>query len=200
MFRSFGPTTLCRAWRMMRLYGTLITSLFVGSHASANEVFPARQIQIVIPFPAGGSLDIGMRLIQQRLSVALGVPLILVNRPGASGVIGMASVAAANPDGYTLGATSTSILTVVQIGTPNLPYKISDFTPIGNYAVDASALVVRAELAVGKLRWVRKQCARKSRCSELRFAWSRDAFILERIPVTFEHSPRAERSSCILVG
>ena len=145
MFRSFGPTTLCRTWRMVRLYGVLITFLFVGSHASAIEVFPARPIQIVIPFPAGGSLDIGMRLIQQRLSVALGVPVILVNRPGASGVIGMASVATANPDGYTLGATSTSTLTVVQIGTPSLPYKISDFTPIGNYAVDASVLIVRAD-------------------------------------------------------
>ena len=86
-----------------------------------------------------------MRVIQQRLAKTLGVPLILMNRPGASGVIGMSSVASAPPDGYTLGATSTSTLTVVQLGTPNLPYRISDFAPIGNYAVDASTLIVRGD-------------------------------------------------------
>jgi tripartite-type tricarboxylate transporter receptor subunit TctC len=124
---------------------TLVALAFACSSAAAQESYPNRPIQIVIPFPAGGSLDIGMRLIQQRLSDALGVPLILVNRPGASGVIGMSSVASAAPDGYTLGATSTSTLTVVQLGTPNLPYKISDFATIGNYAVDASTLIVRAD-------------------------------------------------------
>jgi tripartite-type tricarboxylate transporter receptor subunit TctC len=123
----------------------LVALAFAPSCAAAQESYPNRPIQIIIPFPAGGSLDIGMRLIQQRLSEALGAPIILINRPGASGVIGMSSVASAAPDGYTLGATSTSTLTVVQVGTPNLPYKISDFATIGNYAVDASTLIVRAD-------------------------------------------------------
>ena len=69
----------------------LIAAAFASSCALAQDVYPSRPIQIVIPFPAGGSLDIGMRVIQQRLSETLGVPLILMNRPGASGVIGMSS-------------------------------------------------------------------------------------------------------------
>lgn len=117
---------------------------WLTTHRAAAETYPNRPIHVIVPFPAGGSLDIGMRLIKERLSAALGVPLVIINRPGASGVLGMSDVAAAAPDGYTLGATSTSTLTVVQIGPHKPPYKPSEFTPIGNYAVDASVLIAQA--------------------------------------------------------
>jgi tripartite-type tricarboxylate transporter receptor subunit TctC len=123
----------------------LAGAVLCGGAAWSAEAYPARPIQVIIPYPPGGALDIGMRIIQPQLSANLGVPLVVMNRPGASGVLGMGVLANAAADGYTVGATSTSTLTVVQIGTPNLPYKLSDFIPIGNYAVDLSVLFVAAD-------------------------------------------------------
>jgi tripartite-type tricarboxylate transporter receptor subunit TctC len=90
-------------------------------------------------------LDIGIRIIQARLSAALGTPLAIVNRPGASGVVGMSAVLGAEADGYTLGASSTSTLTVVQLTSESLPYRTAAFVPLGNYAADAGVVVVHAD-------------------------------------------------------
>ena len=112
---------------------------------ASQERYPAKPIQVVIPFPPGGSLDIGIRILQPVLSAKLGTPLVLLNRPGAGGAIGLDAVAKAPADGYTLAATSTSTFTVTPITAASLPYRMTDFTPVGNYAVDASVLVVHAE-------------------------------------------------------
>jgi tripartite-type tricarboxylate transporter receptor subunit TctC len=101
-------------------------------------------VHLIVPAPAGGSLDIGVRIIEPQLSTRLGAPVVIVNRPGASGAVAMAAVASAPADGYTLAATSTSTLTVISL-TQRLPYGIDSFIPIGNYAVDAGAIVVRAD-------------------------------------------------------
>jgi tripartite-type tricarboxylate transporter receptor subunit TctC len=111
---------------------------------SAEERFPAHPVHLIVPAPAGGSLDIGIRIIEPRLSAFLGAPIIIVNRSGASGAVAMAAVASAPADGYTLAATSTSTLTVISL-TQNLPYGLDSFIPIGNYAVDAGMIVVRAD-------------------------------------------------------
>src|SRR5580704_18382964 len=75
---------------------------------SAQERFPAHPVHLIVPAPAGGSLDIGIRIIEPRLSALLGAPIVIVNRSGASGAVAMAAVASAPADGYTLAATSTS--------------------------------------------------------------------------------------------
>jgi tripartite-type tricarboxylate transporter receptor subunit TctC len=64
--------------------------------------YPERTIQIVVPFPPGGPSDVVARPLAERLSVALGQPIVVVNKPGASGTIGAALVSKAEPDGYTL--------------------------------------------------------------------------------------------------
>jgi tripartite-type tricarboxylate transporter receptor subunit TctC len=111
---------------------------------SAEERFPAHPVHLIVPAPAGGSLDIGIRIIEPRLSAFLGAPIVIVNRSGASGAVAMAAVASAPADGYTLAATSTSTLTVISL-TQNLPYGLGSFIPIGNYAVDAGMIVVRSD-------------------------------------------------------
>ena len=111
---------------------------------SAEERFPAHPVHLIVPAPAGGSLDIGIRIIEPRLSALLGAPIVIVNRSGASGAVAMAAVAKAPADGYTLAATSTSTLTVISL-TQNLPYGLDSFIPIGNYAVDAGMIVVRSD-------------------------------------------------------
>ena len=109
----------------------------------AEERLPAHPVHLIVPAPAGGSLDIGIRIIEPRLSALLGAPIVIVNRSGASGAVAMAAVASAPADGYTLAATSTSTLTVISL-TQNL-HGLDSFIPIGNYAVDAGMIVVRAD-------------------------------------------------------
>ncbi len=73
----------------------------VGVHvAGAAEIYPTRPILVVVPAPAGGALDIAFRTIRPALSADLGIPMAIVNKAGASGVIGMDGVAIAKPDGY----------------------------------------------------------------------------------------------------
>ena len=128
---------------MKVLFTSIFTLLSIAPAVADN--YPSRPIQVIVPAPPGGSLDIAARIIQPRLSAQLGVPLAIVNRAGASGVVGMSVVTNAPPDGYTLAASSTSTLTVVQLTSPSLPYKTEDFVSIGNYAVDAGVIVVHAE-------------------------------------------------------
>jgi tripartite-type tricarboxylate transporter receptor subunit TctC len=113
--------------------------------AAAEDAYPVRPILVVVPAPAGGALDIAFRAIRPALSVELGMPMAIENKAGASGVIGMESVALARPDGYTLAATATSTLTLVNASAPSVPYAPGDFIPIGNYALDFTILVVRAD-------------------------------------------------------
>jgi tripartite-type tricarboxylate transporter receptor subunit TctC len=122
-----------------------IAASFFGGAATAQEKFPSRPIEIVVPAPAGGSLDTAFRILEPSLSARLGVPLVILNRPGASGTIGMASVIRARADGYTVAATSSSTLTVVNLTAKNLTYSLRDFISVGNYATDAGAIVVAAD-------------------------------------------------------
>ncbi|MBN9050507.1 MAG: tripartite tricarboxylate transporter substrate binding protein [Rhizobiales bacterium] len=130
--------------RSMRLsvFSFAMTLVGVVGFAQAQTAFPTKPITVVIPYPAGGSPDIGMRFLQQKFSEAIGAPVVLLNKPGASGMVGMAFVANAEPDGYTLAATTSSSITVVQIGSAKVPYNTTDFVPLGNYAVDVSTLIV----------------------------------------------------------
>ena len=132
--------------RLLRIGLVLIALASVpASFAGAAEIYPARPILVIVPAPEGGALDIAFRAIRPALSIDLGMPIAIVNKAGASGVIGMESVALAHPDGYTLAATSTSTLTVIDVSGPPAPYAADDFIPVGTYAFDVTALVVRAD-------------------------------------------------------
>jgi tripartite-type tricarboxylate transporter receptor subunit TctC len=128
---------------LVRLAGLLLSLWTAGGFA--QDRYPAKPVNVIIPFPPGGALDIGIRILQPVLSAKLGTTLVLINRPGAGGAVGLDVVAKAPADGYTVAATSTSTLTVVPVTAPNLPYKITDFAPVGNYATDASVLVVHSD-------------------------------------------------------
>jgi tripartite-type tricarboxylate transporter receptor subunit TctC len=108
------------------------------------QSYPARPIEFIIPFAPGGPTDTAIRLIQPTLSANLGVPVVLVNKAGGGGAIGMDGVAKAKPDGYTLAATVRSTLTILPATQPDVPYKISDFAPIGTYAVDSQVVMVKS--------------------------------------------------------
>jgi tripartite-type tricarboxylate transporter receptor subunit TctC len=89
-----------------------ITAMASAAPSYAQE-FPTKPITVIIPFGPGGTTDVMMRLMQKSLSDALGVPIVVENRAGASGAIGMGAVARANPDGYTLGMTAVGQIATI---------------------------------------------------------------------------------------
>src|SRR5580692_4065343 len=110
---------------MDRLRRALLLSplaLGLGARASWAETYPARPIRFVVPWPAGGVADTVARVTADKLSERLGQRLIVENKPGAAGNIGMAQVAAAPADGYTLVLTPTGNLTVNQSLFKNLQF------------------------------------------------------------------------------
>ena len=119
--------------------------VLVGSTpADAQTPYPTRPIECVIPFAPGGPTDTAIRIIQPLLSANLGVPLVLVNKAGGGGALGMDAVAKAKPDGYTLAATVRSTVTILPATQPDVTYKLSDFAVVGAFAVDSQVVLVKA--------------------------------------------------------
>jgi putative tricarboxylic transport membrane protein len=115
----------------------LAAALCAAVSFDAAAQFPSKPIRVVVPFGAGSSTDIVMRIIAQPLGQALGQPIVVDNKPGADGVIGAVDVIKAAPDGHTLFLATNSPLSAAPHLKKNLPYHpINDFTPIsfvGNY-------------------------------------------------------------------
>lgn len=87
-----------------------------------DKSYPVRPIKLVVPFSAGGALDITARVLAERMSGRLGQPVVVDNKTGAAGVIGVDAVAKAPPDGYTISISQSSQLLVSQFLYKNLPY------------------------------------------------------------------------------
>jgi tripartite-type tricarboxylate transporter receptor subunit TctC len=123
---------------------TAIAGLTAAPAARAQP-FPSRSISIVVPYPAGGPVDTVARLIAQ--SPALGQPITVDNRAGASGMIGTAAVARAEPDGHTLVLGTNQTHATNQSLLKNCPYDaVKDFAPVAGIADIPHALVVRRGL------------------------------------------------------
>jgi len=109
----------------------------------AQGAYPNRPIKLVVPFPPGGNVDLSARVIAPELAKELGQPVIVENKPGASGTLGLDYVAKATPDGYTLGIASPVNHLAAPSLYPKLPYdSIKDFTPVGLIASVPMVLVV----------------------------------------------------------
>jgi len=96
----------------------LLTALLAVA-GSVRADFPERPIQFVVPFPAGGTLDIVARKFAESFAEALGQSVVVMNRDGASGVIGTQVVSNASPDGYTLSFDANGPLTVQPVAVQN---------------------------------------------------------------------------------
>ena len=103
-----------------------LTIAALGAGSAAAQTYPARPINMVVPFPPGGNTDIMARALQNELGKALGQTVVVVNKGGASGTIGMIEVARAVPDGYTLALTPNNPLTA-QPHLLKLPYAMDSF-------------------------------------------------------------------------
>jgi tripartite-type tricarboxylate transporter receptor subunit TctC len=115
---------------------------------AAAQDYPSKPITMVVPFPPGGVAEIVGRPLASVMEKSLKQPIVLINRPGAGGAVGMASVAKGAADGYTLlmGLSSISIFPVSdRINGKTPPYELRDFAPIALVTADPTVLVVRAD-------------------------------------------------------
>jgi len=102
---------------------------------------------MLVGFPPGGTNDLMARIVAQKLGESLGQPVVVENRPGASGVIAAELLARAAPDGYTLMLGSTGTNTIAPALNAKLPYDpVRDLAPVGLVGIAASALVVNAQV------------------------------------------------------
>ncbi|MBK4739020.1 Bug family tripartite tricarboxylate transporter substrate binding protein [Noviherbaspirillum pedocola] len=123
---------------------------FAGS--AAADSFPSQPIHIIVPYEAGGSTDQLARIIQQPVSEALGQPVIIENKPGAGGTIGVELVVKAKPDGYTLVFGNTGPNAIVDF-MRKVPYDpVKDLEPISDVAVAPMILTVRSDLPVNSVK------------------------------------------------
>lgn len=136
MTAKIGTTVLC---------GGLIalTPLFAGN-GHAQDVWPSRPITLIVPFPPGGSADIAARPLANQLERILKQPVLVINRPGASGAIGAAAAAGSKPDGYTLMVILSSFSTLPEVDalfqrTP--AFTREQFIPIARLTADPPILV-----------------------------------------------------------
>src|SRR5262245_57921167 len=114
--------------RRSLLFG-LAASTFIG-HVRAGEAYPVRPIKLVVPFPPGTSSELVLRLIADRLTAQFGQPIVIENRPGgAGGTVGAASVANAEPDGYTLLASTPGPLVTAAALYSKLGYDPASVAP-----------------------------------------------------------------------
>jgi len=116
--------------------------------ASAQDVYPSRNITMIVPFPAGGQADLAARPVAAGLERVLGKPVIVDNRAGGGGgSVGNAQAARAAPDGYTLLMTLSSLAVLPEadrlFGRP-VAYEVSQFTPIARVLADPTLLAVPA--------------------------------------------------------
>ena len=144
MFRPINPIPLLR-W----IAACAVLAAPIAAHA---QPFPSKPIRIVVPYAAGGAVDVIARLVGQKMAETLGQPVVVENRPGAAATIGTNMVARAAPDGYTLLMT-TNPHTVNPSLNPRLPYDpIKDFQPLTLAGITPIFVVVHPSVPASSVK------------------------------------------------
>lgn len=131
----------------LRILLFLLTAAMAAAAGGCRReaAYPSREIEFTIPFAPGGPADTAARIIQPAMSKQLGVPIVLVNKPGAGGALGAEYVMHSPADGYHVLATTNNTLTVLPALESSLPYKMEDFAPLGSYVSDMSVIASRPD-------------------------------------------------------
>ena len=128
---SSATRSVGKARRRGLLAGALGSAALIGTGGVKAQAYPSKLITIVMPYAAGGSTDVIARAIADRLRTLLGVPIIVENKPGGGGAIGSASVARAEPNGYTLLLTPSGAIAIAPLSMKPPPFDaVKDFTPV----------------------------------------------------------------------
>jgi tripartite-type tricarboxylate transporter receptor subunit TctC len=139
------PNCRVRVWKYV--LGAVVPAMVLSfSEISSAQDYPSRDITFVVPYGTGGSTDPISRQFASQLSEKLGTSVNVVNKPGASGTLGISEVVTAKPDGHTIGIASNSPLIFQPMIKPDLPYKTpEDYEPLAKMASLPYVLVVRED-------------------------------------------------------
>jgi tripartite-type tricarboxylate transporter receptor subunit TctC len=130
----------------------LSLALLCAAETASAQVYPARSIQVIVPFAGGSASDVVMRVLLERMGTSMGRRFIVDNRPGAGGNTGTAAAAKADPDGYTLVMSTLGPLAANKTLFRDLGYDPeNDFEPISLFAILPNVIVVSAKLPVTSL-------------------------------------------------
>ena len=133
--------------KLLATTGGIVAATVSGSGARAADPWPTKPIRVLMPFGAGGSMDVLSRLLAPIVSESLGQSVVVENRPGATGTVAMASVASAPADGYTLMFTGSSFA-IVALLMRGLPFAMDAFTPLSRLTIGPTILTVPSQLGV----------------------------------------------------
>ncbi|MEP7328049.1 MAG: tripartite tricarboxylate transporter substrate binding protein [Betaproteobacteria bacterium] len=121
--------------------------------AAFGQAWPTKPIRVIVPFPAGGQLDVVVRAVTDKLAPMLGQPIVVENKTGADGNIGAEAVARSASDGYTWLATSVPFATQVSLAPKSLRYNaVSDFVPVANLGTSSFVLCVPTTMPINTVK------------------------------------------------
>src|SRR5512136_257102 len=132
-----------RAMLRKVIIGLFLAFIFFMSVPAHAAEFPTKEVQVIIPWAAGGATDLIFRALAASTSKPLGKAVVIVNRPGGGGAVGYTEGMQAKPDGYTLTAAVTPLTILPHQVTTAFTYK--SFDPVINIVSDPSMFLVRAE-------------------------------------------------------
>ena len=122
----------------------LLLLLSTGIVARGQEAFPSRPIQITVPFPPGGTSDLTARILSPRLAEILKQSVVVVNKPGGAGALGIQSVATAKPDGYAV-LTSPPPIVITPLISQKPGFSLRDFAPLSLAVSTPNVITVKAD-------------------------------------------------------
>ena len=142
-------------FRLVKWFAASIASvglIHVAAQAQTSAPYPSRQLQLIVPFPAGGPSDIVARLYAQQLSKLAGQPVVVENMAGAAGIIGTQNAVRAEPNGYTILFSTASTSVINAVIQKKLTYNFqNDFSMIGLIADAPHLLVVGPSVPVNSI-------------------------------------------------
>ncbi len=125
----------------------------VSGSAQDAAAYPNKPVKFIVPAAAGGPTDVVARLVAEKLTVSLGQPVLVENRPGASLTLGTSAVAKSAPDGYTMLFTTSTPIVMVPFTLKNVPYDVQrDFTTVSHVGSTPLVLYVNASSSVTNLK------------------------------------------------
>ncbi len=143
------------------------SAVVFAAPALAQEAYPTRSIQIVLPYSPGNTTDMLVRALAGEMSTALRQPVVVINREGAAGAVGSSSVARAAPDGYTLLFVPALVASVLPVTAPTTGLRVNSFRPVCQTFNNTMALVVKPDSPFQNLGQV--QAAARARPAQITY-------------------------------
>jgi tripartite-type tricarboxylate transporter receptor subunit TctC len=138
-----------KPWRAIAFATFSAMMIFLSQHSIADDKYPLKPINLIVPFAPGGGNDLVARLISEPLSMELNQPVVVINKTGAGGAIGTAEVAHANPDGYNLVLLNSANITypdAERLAGRKPLYELNQIEPLALLSNDPVFIIIRADL------------------------------------------------------